>query len=289
MKKILYLSLIILLSTSCSEAQIKQESKENTEPTFLELTNIKIIDTSGQTISTRFNTPKSFERISVDRNSYGYFLRNFKLKPHETPVYTYDGGLKYQQDVFDAVLDIDIGKRDLQQCADAVMRLKSEYHYERKEYDSIHFNFTNGFRVDYTKWQNGYRVGSDYKSWHKTAEANSDYPSFRIYMDLIFMFAGTLSLSKELKTKDLKNIQIGDVFIYGGSPGHAVTVVDVAINNTTGERLFMIAQSYMPAQNIHILKNFNNEDISPWYSNQFEGDLSTPEWIFEKEELKSFN
>ena len=45
-------------------------------------------------------------------------------------------------------------------------------------------------------------------------------------------------------------MQIGDVLIQGGSPGHAVIVVDMAENPATGEKLYLLAQSYMPAQDI---------------------------------------
>jgi hypothetical protein len=95
-------------------------------------------------------------------------------------------------------------------------------------------------------------------------------------------------LSRELKSVDVKDIKVGDVFIRGGSPGHAVTVIDVAINLKTKEKIFMIAQSYMPAQNIHILKNFNSANMSPWYSANFGEYLKTPEWTFEKGQLMRF-
>ena len=48
------------------------------------------------------------------------------------------------------------------------------------------------------------------------------------------------------------SLQPGDVFIKGGSPGHAVIVVDVAIYPQTGKTVFLLAQSYMLAQQIHI-------------------------------------
>ena len=93
-------------------------------------------------------------------------------------------------------------------------------------------------------------------------------------------------MSKELKkVAYVKDVQIGDVFILGGFPGHAVLVIDVCVHETTGEKLFMIQQSYMPAQEIHILKNLNNASISPWYSTNFTGDLETPEWTFSKDQL----
>ena len=108
-------------------------------------------------------------------------------------------------------------------------------------------------------------------------------------MNTIFNYAGTSSLSKELKkVSDISDIKIGDVFIVGGFPGHAVLVIDVCVNSVSGEKLFLIQQSYMPAQDIHILKNLNNAIQSPWYSVRFASDLETPEWTFSKDQLMRF-
>jgi hypothetical protein len=56
----------------------------------------------------------------------------------------------------------------------------------------------------------------------------------------------------------------------------------------TGDKLFLLAQSYMPAQEIHILKNPNNKNTSPWYSTKNLTTLKTPEWIFTKDDIKRF-
>jgi hypothetical protein len=106
------------------------------------------------------------------------------------------------------------------------------------------------------------------------------------YMQKIFSYAGTLSLSKELQNKNIANLEAGDVFIKGGSPGHAVIVVDVAEGNEG--KLFLLAQSYMPAQDIEILKNLNNAEMSPWFKANEMGLLKTPEWHFEWSQLKSW-
>ena len=50
----------------------------------------------------------------------------------------------------------------------------------------------------------------------------------------------------------------------------------------------MLAQSYMPAQDIHIVKNFENVSISPWYELPVKGFLLTPEWTFGVKDLKRF-
>lgn len=106
-------------------------------------------------------------------------------------------------------------------------------------------------------------------------------------MDIIFAYAGTLSLEKELVFVNISDISIGDIFIQGGSPGHAVIVVDMAIDEK-GDKIFLLAQSYMPAQDIHILKNPNDKNISPWYRANIDMELITPEWTFTKSDLKRF-
>jgi len=247
-----------------------------------------LVQKKGETIKTRFAVPKSFKRVITSSNSFEYYLQHFKLKPINSKVHLHNGALKNRQDVHEAVLDISVGTRDLQQCADATMRLRAEYLHQQKQYDAIHFNFTNGFNVAYSKWRKGFRlkVKGNKVSWYKTNKESTSYKSFQQYMQWIFMYAGTLSLSKEMKPITIKNMRIGDVFIQGGSPGHAIIIVDMAKNDT--ETLFMLAQSYMPAQEIHILKNLNAVAISPWYSTKGLETVNSPEWRFTKNDLKRF-
>lgn len=247
----------------------------------------KIIDEKGTTLKTRFNPPAGFERKPVDESSFAGYLRNLPLKPAGTQVKYYNG-LAKNHEVYHAVVDMEISNKDLQQCADAVIRLRGEYLYAIKAYDRISFKLTNGFTAAYAEWMKGKRVVVDGNKtyWRKKAEPSNTYRDFRKYMDFVFAYAGTLSLSKELRPRNVKDITIGDVFIVGASPGHAVIVVDVA-EGPSG-KVFMLAQSYMPAQETQILKNFNNPGISPWYSADIEGSFYTPEWKFEAGQLMTW-
>ena len=78
------------------------------------------------------------------------------------------------------------------------------------------------------------------------------------------------------------------MFIRGGFPGHAVLIVDMAEHEERGDKLFLIVQSYMPAQDIHILVNPADAQLSPWYSIDFGDVLVTPEWNFDAGELRRF-
>ena len=78
-----------------------------------------------------------------------------------------------------------------------------------------------------------------------------------------------------MQSVDVKDIEVGDVFVVAGNPyGHAMTVIDVAARKSDGQRIFMLAQGYMPAQDAHIVVN-PAADGSPWYSADFGEDLRT--------------
>ncbi|MDD5603560.1 MAG: DUF4846 domain-containing protein [Eubacteriales bacterium] len=247
------------------------------------------MNNSGNTPEERFRTPAEYKRMPLASGSFGEYLRELPLKPHGTKVYYYDGRLK-SPDVHEAVIDMDTGPRDLQQCADAVIRLRAEYLYARGEYDRISFNFTNGFRADYRTWLNGsrIRVEGNEASWISQGKKLEGYDYFREYLDMVFSYAGTLSLSQEMLNIPLSQMQPGDIFLKGPYPGHCVIVIDMAEDPLTGRKKFMLAQSYMPAQDIHILKNPANEQGDPWYDLDFGVQLETPQWNFTTDQLYRF-
>lgn len=221
-----------------------------------------------EALAQRIAPPPGFERIPAPSDSWAQWLRGLPMKPAGAPVLLYNGDPKWRQDVHVGVIDIDVGKRNLQQCADAVMRLRAEWLFAAGRKRDIGFNYTDGKRRSFS------------------ARGKSDYASFRKYMDLVFAYAGTYSLEHELKPVPQETIAVGDVFIKGGFPGHAVLVADMAENRQTGEKRFLLVQSYMPAQEMHVLKNPAAPDGSPWYPAKFSGPLITPEWIFPQGSLR---
>ena len=50
----------------------------------------------------------------------------------------------------------------------------------------------------------------------------------------------------------------------------------------------MLAECYMPAQDIQVLENPKEPDKSPWYTLKGEGSILTPEWGFTSANLKRF-
>ncbi len=243
---------------------------------------------TGSTIAARFAPPAGATRAPLPPGSFGHTLRTLRLKASDAPVHLYDGSLKPRQDVHAAVVDLSVGRRDLQQCADAVMRLRAEHLFAQGRLDDIHFHFTNGFRTDFRRWANGQRIeveGAHGTRWVGGGRPDSSHTALLAYLEKVFTYAGTLSLSKELQDASARALEPGDVFIHGSSPGHAMIVVDVA-RTENGRTYFLLAQSYMPAQDIHVVKNLEHPELGAWFELNDGAELVTPEWTFGWSERK---
>ena len=153
-------------------------------------------------------TPYGFTRTPATDGSFAAWLRSVQLKSDAT-VFLYNGDLKANQLAQFAVLNIPVGTKDLQQCADAVMRMRAQFLYDNNRFGEICFADNNGKKYQY---------------------ANSSDGSFERYLEKVFTYCGSLSLARQLKTTSIDAMKIGDVLIRGGSPGHAVIVVDMAVD-----------------------------------------------------------
>lgn len=256
--------------------------KESPSPT-----KFSYINASGSTLKTRFQLPKDYNRLSYSKDSFGNFVRNYPLCEDGSEVLLYNDSKKGNQNAHIAIFDMKLVKDDLQQCADSVIRMYAEYFYKQKQYDLMQFHFVNGFSCDFSKWNQGMRVkvSGNSTSWYQGAASDSSEKAFESYLRTVFCYASTLSLEKESKSIQLKDIQIGDIFIHGGSPGHVVMVVDVC-ENKQKEKAFLLAQGYMPAQQFHILQNPQHTDDPWYYTNDLTNALNTPEYDFTINELK---
>ena len=244
------------------------------------------INKQGVTILERFSPPNDYVRINYKDGSFQQFIRMFPLKPFGSPVRLYNGNIK-QNNVHVSIFDMELLNEDLIQCADAIMKLRAEYLYKTNRYNDISFTITNGMVVPFLKFSEGYRVIVDGNKsvWKAGYKKGITRDIFDTYLRFIYMYAGTYSLSMESEKRNITDIQVGDYFIKGGSPGHAVMVVDLAKDKTTGKMIMLLGQSYMPSQEFHILNS--NTNIAPWYYVS-DSELYTPEWSFGRNSLMSF-
>jgi hypothetical protein len=273
MKALLYGILMIVSVASCQTKESSEPSKINAKTTVKEP--IPWIIPRGKTIETRFNTPEGFTRIASGSSSFGLYLRNLPLKADGAEVMAFDGTVKPNNQTYLAVVDLPIGKKDLHQCADAIMRLRADYLFSQARFKEISFRQASGKTLSYTTWLAG---------------RTPDKTNLWTYLESVFNTANTTSLNQQLTTKPVESLEIGDVFITGPprgqSYGHAIIVVDKCVDKE-GKVKFMLAQSYMPAQEIQILDNPATPGC-PWYDLDFGQNLDTPEWDFTPSQLKSF-
>jgi hypothetical protein len=200
-KRIILLTLAFLVLTSCNNMNENSKIEEAENKTSIEKEDFELLNKEGKTISERYNTPEGFERIDVEEGSFGEFLRNQKLKPYGEKALYYDSREKPFGSVYDSVLDVDIGNRDLHQCADAVMLLRAEYLYSMGKYDEIEFNFVSGFEAKYNEWIKGNRIKieGNNANYYKATEPSNTYEEFRKFMDIVFAYSSTLSLEKRIR------------------------------------------------------------------------------------------
>ena len=251
---------------------------------------ISVIWDEGETLETRIIAPIGYQRVDTEEGSLAEFLRQYPLKPAGYKVHLYDGTEKGTQTDHVAVFDLPIEDYDLQQCADSVMRVYAEWFWATEQYDRIQFHFTSGFLAEYPKWRDGYRVtvNGNNVSWIKSKSKDTSYDCFVRYLRTVFCYAGTLSMEKESEATTLAELKAGDVFLYGGSPGHVVMVVDVC-ENEQGKKAFLLAQGYMPAQEFHLLKNDRHPEDPWYYEEEVTYPFQTPEYTFDAGSLRSLN
>lgn len=240
------------------------------------------INKSGLIIKERVSVLEGYSRRKYPKGSFQNYILNYKLKPYGAKVINYDGSLYFNQLGHYGVLEVPVPKNGLQQCADALIRLRSEYLWSTNKKDKIGFNFTSGHYCSWKKYAEGYRpkIQGNKVTFYKTAKPNHSKPNFYKYLNLIYMYSGTQSLYNELpKITAVSDLKIGDMLILGGSPGHVVMIADV-IKNNKGDKRFLLLQGNTPAQSVHLLKNLEDTSISPWYELKMNAEIAVPAYTF---------
>jgi hypothetical protein len=223
--------------------------------------------------------------LAYSPDSWPYFLQH--LPTEDKPILDFRGNLVQNQEKHFAILAYDVGSTDLQQCADALIRLRSEYLFSRKKYAQIGFYFNSGLHyywIDYLKgmrpvFRNGQQVLAKTNSTTEPTHA-----CLRKWLDIVYTYANTVSLCKELKTAG--GLQTGTVIIFPGHPGHCCMIVDEALTDKQ-DTLYKIAEGYMPAQSIYILSNPYEPEWNPWY-HLGKTDINTASCNFRSYYLKKF-
>ncbi len=227
-------------------------------------------------LAERFNPPTGYKRIKPKADSFAESLLRLPLQ-NKTTVLSYAGNEIDAPSA--AVVALDVGSRDLQQCADVILRLHAEWLWAQNRTSEISYHFTSGDRSSWKSWEKGERfiVNGRYVKRVRKGHRSSSYNNFKTYLFHLFRYAGTRSLALDSQPIKIGKVQAGDFFVLPGSPGHAVIVLDVVINKK-GEKLMLIGQGFMPAQEFHVITATHTIDKVWFKVPDIEGEIDTPSW-----------
>ena len=236
---------------------------------FLLFLNVSI---AQKNIKNSFRIPQGYERADINNYHKWLICQPILL---DSKVKTYDNktieGLGYS---YAAKFDYNIGNKNLHQCADAAIYLNAAYLYETKNWCFITYTANDGRKISFNRFR-----------WNSKEKRKS---TINEYLEEVWKWVGSFSLDKfDTDPVTLKEAIAGDLIIEGGSPGHVITIVDVIVNKTTGVKKYMLAQSYMPAQEQYILLNEENPK-TVWFEFKEGEDIETPGWLFSSNSIKRF-
>ncbi len=277
MQTTLYSTLAWVLSMSaCSSATLAQEAPAVADYAWLAEMEAPLPSTVP--LSERFPAPAGFERVEVPAGSFSAWLRDLPVRTDRTQVLSYQGERLARPSA--AVLLVDVGSRDLMQCADSILRLHAEYLWSNGRSQEAAYRFTSGDETRWADWTQGERfvIRGNQVERKSGAERPSDHESYRVWLDLVFTYAGTTSLARDTPSPpQTVPVAAGDFYVDPGFPGHAVLVLDVVEQGT--KRLGLIGQGFMPAEEIHVLKSEQAVD-GTWFPlpDASQPSLATPSW-----------
>ena len=232
-----------------------------------------------ESISRRYPPPAGFRRVAVGPGSFAAWMRTLPIRLDRMGVRSYRGAPLDRPSA--GIIAMDVGSRDLMQCADSVIRLHAEYLWAHGRQDESAYRFTSGDETRWRDWVAGERLhieGSRVRRTRGPARA-PDHKSYRRWLDLVFTYAGTMSLARDAGSPSVDSpVEAGEFYVEAGSPGHAVIVLDV-VTNTDGLQLGLLGQGFMPAEDIHVLRSPLAVD-GVWFRLPSRDDelLPTPSW-----------
>ena len=203
------------------------------------------------------NPPRGFERVVGADPALAAFLRALPLKERGTRTQLFTGGDADRQPLNYAVIDLPM-LSNAEQCADVCMRLRSEYLFTQGRLSDIHFNDIDSAVVQY--------------------DGGNSHVALEQYLRHVYEVSNTFSLSRELPSRRLLEVQPGDIFVYAAADrtgeryGHAVTVIDVVRDPRTDRICVLLAEGNTPARNIHVVRNLRDRWLSPWFANDEQSD-----------------
>ena len=111
-------------------------------------------------------------------------------------VYSYKGKILHRR--ADGIIPLSVGLRDIQQCADSILRIYGEFLWHTKQSSKWGVHFTSGDVSTWEQWSEGerFRIGKKVERYMTKTRDNS-YEQYQKWLKHSFLYAGTLSLHKD--------------------------------------------------------------------------------------------
>ncbi len=200
-----------------------------------------------------FPAPSGFVRSTLEPGSWGQWLRGLPLLTERQQPRTFANRPSFRTAA--GIIALDVGHRDLQQCADTWIRLHAEYLWSIGSDEHAGYHLTSGDLIRWRDWTAGEQLlihGSKVQRRSGPPRA-SDHRSYRTWLDLVFAYAGTRSLHLDAAAPAVGPVAPGDAFVSAGSPGHAIIVLDTAFARD-GRQAAVLGEGYMPAQELSVIR-----------------------------------
>jgi hypothetical protein len=211
------------------------------------------------TIETRFPPPPDYTRVRVEPGSFAEWLRGLPLAPEGSEVVRYDSAVVRPADdpYVAAIVAIDIGSADLQQSADVLIRLHAEWLWSQGKHAAINYPGATKLAMPLSRWEKGQRLISQGANVYwavQTKPQAADYKEFRRYLDAVFAWANSSSLSRSTKPIEKpEDAAPGDFFLHTKPPGHVAILLDIA-EKPSGERVALLGQALSPTESVHVIR-----------------------------------
>jgi hypothetical protein len=211
------------------------------------------------------NPPQGYKRVKADSNSFAAYLRNLPFVDDSHTVLDFKNSIRVKagDSSLAAVVPIKILGKRLWQCMDILLVLNTDYLKKKNNSDLIEFPLPEGTLLSWPEWRDGFRPVFSGMQFNKKRNGsyNDSAKNFKRYLNEIFSSSGTQTFFYHYPQVPLNSIKPGDFIVKKGKKGHAVLIIDVAVNDNN-EKVALIGQGDTPACQFYLLKN---KQGSAWF------------------------
>ncbi|KAA3610223.1 MAG: hypothetical protein D8M58_06660 [Calditrichaeota bacterium] len=215
------------------------------------------------TIEEKLAPPVGYLRVKTDSNSFAAYLRNLPAINDNVLDFKNNVRIENGDSSLALVVPVSIKGNRLWQCMDIILLFQTDFLSRSNKVDKINFPLPDGTNLSWAEWKDGIRPEFSGDRFAKSVSSGKDSTAknFQRYLNNIFSYSGTQTFYHHFSKVSLDSIKPGDFIVKKGKKGHAVLIVDVAINKQN-EKVVLIGQGDTPACQFYLLKN---KQGSPWF------------------------